>query len=125
MKIFAIAATALVAAVAYAAPAPLEDRSSNYVSITFIAAPVEFTKVFPTDGSVFKISTQYLLSLPEHHILTVERTDNDLSVNLIKSEGGATCTFYGIDGSVTTVTKAETVAVGPPQTQVSGTCRAL
>lgn len=57
MKIFAIAATALVAAVAYATPAPLEDRSSNYVQITFIAATVEFTREFPTDGSVLKIST--------------------------------------------------------------------
>lgn len=56
MKIFAIAASALVAAVAYAAPAPLEDRSSKYITITFIAAPVEFTRQFPTDSSVFEIS---------------------------------------------------------------------
>ena len=51
--------------------------------------------------------------------------DNPLSISHIKSEGGATCTFFGIDGSVTTVVGAQTVDVGPPQTQVSGSCLAL
>lgn len=56
MKIFAIAATALVAAVAYAAPAPIEDRQFQ-AQITFFAGPVQFTQSFPTDGSVVQIST--------------------------------------------------------------------
>ena len=41
------------------------------------------------------------------------------------SEGGATCGFLGIDGSQTTVVGAQTVDVGPPQTQISGSCLAL
>lgn len=48
-----------------------------------------------------------------------------LSVSHIKSEGGATCTFYGTEGSVTTVVGAQTVDVGPPQPQASGVCRAF
>lgn len=60
MKIFAIATTALLAAVAYAAPAPVEDRQFR-AQITFFAGPVEFTQSFPTDGSVVEISKQNLL----------------------------------------------------------------
>lgn len=59
MKIFAIAATALVAAVAYAAPAPIEDRQFQ-AQITFSAGPVQFTQSFPTDGSVVQISTYHV-----------------------------------------------------------------
>lgn len=63
--------------------------------------------------------------LLRHHNLTVENTDNPLSVDHIKSEGGATCTFNGIDGSVTTVVGAQTVIVAPPQRILSGACRAF
>lgn len=35
------------------------------------------------------------------------------------------CTFHGIDNSVTTVSGAELVDVGPPQTQVSGSCQSI
>lgn len=56
MKIFAIAATLLFAAVAYTAPAPIEDRAFLAV-ITFFAGPVDFVENVPTDGSVFNIST--------------------------------------------------------------------
>jgi hypothetical protein len=53
-------------------------------------------------------------------------TANPLSISTISSQGGATCTFFGIDGSQTTVVGAETdVPVGPPQTQISGVCDAL
>ena len=65
-------------------------------------------------------------SLPEQRAcLTYTIAGNPLSVSHIESQGGATCTIIGIDGSVTTVVGATTVDVGPPQTQVSGTCRAL
>lgn len=58
-------------------------------------------------------------------MLTSYRLDNPLSVSKIRSEGGATCTFFGAEGSVTTVVGANTVDVGPPQPQVSGACLAL
>jgi hypothetical protein len=51
--------------------------------------------------------------------------DNSLSISHIQSDGGATCTFYGVDGSQTTVVGAQTVDVGPPQTQVWGACEAF
>ncbi|MCJ1348153.1 hypothetical protein MMC31_006384, partial [Peltigera leucophlebia] len=47
---------------------------------------------------------------------------NNLSVNSIQCSGGATCTFHGIDGSVTIVVGTHPVVVAPPQTQVSGSC---
>lgn len=49
-------------------------------------------------------------------------TDNNLSVSKIYNTGGATCYFYGIDGSFTVVGNGATVDVGPPQTQVYGFC---
>ena len=50
---------------------------------------------------------------------------NPLSVSYIASEGGASCSFNGIDGSYTVVVGADTAVVGPPQTQISGSCLAL
>ena len=57
--------------------------------------------------------------------LTCTIIADPLSVSHISSEGGASCTLFGIDGSTTTVVGANTVDVGPPQTQVSGSCLAL
>lgn len=55
------------------------------------------------------------------HILTL--LANVLSISHIASStDGVECTFSGIDGSSTTVSGAVQVDVGPPQTQVSGTC---
>ncbi|MCJ1344947.1 hypothetical protein MMC31_003152 [Peltigera leucophlebia] len=102
MKIFALAATGLFATVAYASPASVEARNSGVVC-TFSAATVSFTQWFPTDGSVQKIN-------------------NNLSVSSIRCGGGDTCTFHGIDGSVTIVVGTTPKDVGPPQTQVSGSC---
>lgn len=51
---------------------------------------------------------------------------NPLSISHISSStNGVDCTFNGIDNSVTTVNGAESVDVGPPQTQVSGSCQNL
>jgi len=50
-------------------------------------------------------------------------TANPLSISKITSLGGATCSFRGIDGSNTFLVGAQTVDVGPPQTQVAGSCR--
>lgn len=57
MTIFTIAAAAcLFAAVAYTAPAPVEDRQFRAL-ITFIAGPVELAQSVLTDDAVFPIST--------------------------------------------------------------------
>lgn len=55
----------------------------------------------------------------------IHEPDNELSVSQITSLGGASCTFFGSEGSITTVVGAHTVNVGPPQPQVSGSCLAL
>lgn len=48
-----------------------------------------------------------------------------LSISHISSaDASVQCTFHGIDNSVTTVSGAELVDVGPPQTQISGSCSA-
>ncbi|MCJ1287986.1 hypothetical protein MMC26_007339 [Xylographa opegraphella] len=38
---------------------------------------------------------------------------NPLSISHIRSDGGASCTFFGVDDSVTFVEGAQTVDVGP------------
>ncbi|KAF6230585.1 hypothetical protein HO173_011122 [Letharia columbiana] len=89
--------------------APSSSARQFQAQLTFQGAPPAaafFTLSVPTDGSVFEIS-------------------NVLSVSHISSAGGASCTLFGIDGSTTTVVGADTVDVGPPQTQVSGSCLAL
>ncbi|KAL2837943.1 hypothetical protein BJY01DRAFT_251174 [Aspergillus pseudoustus] len=67
------------------------------------AADASFSMDFPTDGS------------------TVQITDV-LSISKISSTSHAVCHFKGIDGSFTQVVGEQTVDVGPPQTQVWGTC---
>ncbi|KAL1847171.1 hypothetical protein Plec18167_002014 [Paecilomyces lecythidis] len=95
---------AVLAAVSTAAPAEKKQFSAE---ITFIgAAGASFSQSFVADGSSIAIT-------------------NPLSISHISSDGGATCSFKGVDGSNTVVVGAETVDVGPPQTQVSGSCLAL
>ncbi|KKY21352.1 hypothetical protein UCRPC4_g03789 [Phaeomoniella chlamydospora] len=110
MKTFAILATSLTLLTSLATAAPRTGpvaknrRSVPEVGITFIAAPVSNTYYFPVDNQVFDV-------------------EDTLSVNQIATSGGATCTFWGVDGSTTTVgSGAETVDVGPPQVQKSGIC---
>ncbi|KAJ5861273.1 uncharacterized protein N7529_008583 [Penicillium soppii] len=94
----------LFIAVTTASAIPVQPRHDN-VEIVFIgAADAQFTQSFPSDGSVVSIN-------------------NPLSISHISSStGGIQCTFNGIDHSVTTVSGAETVDVGPPQTQLTGSC---
>lgn len=50
---------------------------------------------------------------------------NPLSISHIQiNQAGVSCTFNGIDNSVTSLTGPATVDVGPPQTQIEGTCHA-
>ncbi|KAL9020575.1 MAG: hypothetical protein Q9185_002161 [Variospora sp. 1 TL-2023] len=109
MKTFTIsAALALLTSLVSAAPATTQYEARQFqAQITFIgAADGVFTQSVPTDGSLFTIT-------------------NPLSVSKISSQGGATCGFSGIDGSLTVLVGAQTVDVGPPQTQISGSCRAF
>jgi len=124
MKVFALAA-ALLATVAYAAPAPLEARNTEVlITITGEAqtpvegglAEVRVTFTGAADGSF----TQYFSSNGG-----IEYIHNHLSVSKISVAGHVSCTFYGIDGSVTSVKGGTTSDVGPPQTQVNGQCYAL
>ncbi|OOF95033.1 hypothetical protein ASPCADRAFT_208646 [Aspergillus carbonarius ITEM 5010] len=81
-------------------------RGQNTAQVTFIgAADAQFTQDFPIDGSVVKITNPLSIS----HIYDATK--------------GTVCTFDGIDHSVTTVTGVGQVDVGPPQTQVQGSCR--
>ncbi|RDW83457.1 hypothetical protein BP5796_04948 [Coleophoma crateriformis] len=107
MKTFAVttAIAALLASVAIAAPA--QEARQFQAQITFYgAADAAFSMSVRTDGLPFVIT-------------------NPLSISKIESLGGATCAFDGIDGSHTVVVGAQTVDVGPPQTQISGSCLAL
>ncbi|KAE8395208.1 hypothetical protein BDV23DRAFT_168812 [Aspergillus alliaceus] len=98
---------ALVAALLAGVNGASIPRGQGPVSITFIgAADAQFTQDFPTDGTGTAIT-------------------NPLSISHIASStDGVSCVFNGIDNSVTYVSDAETVDVGPPQTQVWGTCNA-
>ena len=77
----------------------------------------------PTAKRILLVSLLHIVDDDEKSLNLI--TANPLSISYIESAGGATCTFFGIDGSQTTVVGAQTVPVGPPQTQVSGSCLAL
>lgn len=65
MKIFAIAATALLATVAYAAPALVEARNPALVEVDFIgAADAHFVQYFPADDSLQTICNYRLCAAP-------------------------------------------------------------
>ncbi|KAJ5497692.1 hypothetical protein N7453_006743 [Penicillium expansum] len=88
-----------------APPATNPDPTGDQVHVTFIgAADAQFTQSFPSNGEWVQIVNPLSIS----HIQT--------------STEGITCIFNGIDHSVTTVTGTQLVDVGPPQTQVSGSC---
>ncbi|KAL6716791.1 hypothetical protein ACLMJK_004703 [Lecanora helva] len=112
MKTFTVAALAtLMAAVTQAAPAASTPKEARvfYASLTFTGAgpnPPSYSLSEPADSSEFLI-------------------DNPLSVSHISSVGGAICTITGLDGSTTTIVGEQTVDVGPPQTQVRGSCDIL
>ena len=146
MKAFAIS-TFLFLLAAKLNAAPANNPREPEVTLTFEgAADASYTLIEPADGSIFYIGIQpapfsdstllattndalsrllrtFLLKFPRTCIrLTCTITDNPLSVSHISLDGNAACTLHGIDDSVTTVTDGETVDVGPPQTQIWGTC---
>ena len=136
------AAITLFAALAHASPTPLAARQFQAQLTFYGAADAKFFLSVPTDGSVFTISKYCAKScarlLPSiiscvvaarrsclGIVVLMQTAANPLSISYINSEGGASCSFTGIDGSHTTVVGAQTVVVGPPQTQISGSCLAL
>ncbi|RAL17640.1 uncharacterized protein BO97DRAFT_11431 [Aspergillus homomorphus CBS 101889] len=86
---------------------PPPSGGQGQVAITFQgAANVQFSQSFPLDGSSVAIT-------------------NPLSIShIVSTTSNVRCTFNGIDRSVTAITGAQTVDVGPPQTQVNGACSA-
>ncbi|KAK2614600.1 hypothetical protein N8I77_001409 [Diaporthe amygdali] len=105
MKYFqAISIFAALSGLTSAAPAA-ESRQFKAV-VTFTGAAASYTLQVPTDGSLFQ-------------------TNNDLAVDLISSQGGATCSFFGIDGASVTIVGANSATVAPPQAIESGSCRAF
>lgn len=120
------ASLALLFSAAFAAP--LEARNPKLV-LTFQGATPEasYTVEPPSDGTLFAIST---LSSPPFSTsfakfyLNVSADHPEISVSHITLFGAGQCTIDGVDGSKTTVRISQTVDVGPPQVQVSGTCNA-
>ncbi|KAL8653768.1 MAG: hypothetical protein Q9210_001904 [Variospora velana] len=130
MKTFTIsAALALLTSLVSAAPATTPHEARQFqAQITFIgAADGSFTQSVPTDGSLFTIrpSSSPASMFLQTSVANLISAANPLSVSKISSQGGATCGFSGIDGSLTVLVGAQTVDVGPPQTQISGSCRAF
>lgn len=79
----------------------------------------------PKASRVMALSSQlvsFLVLVPISQLIQNPSGD-PLSISHISSSTtGIQCTFNGIDQSMTTVTGAELVDVGPPQTQVSASC---
>lgn len=143
MKTFTITAPLLfLASLARTAPAPVpaqtEARQVLEVGATFYGAgpnPPSYTEdTIPAGGEVFPISTstayhsRWTPVLFQYHLKPPSdfATANPLSVSHITLFDSATCTFYGVDGSETTITNSgpasTTADVGPPQAQVSAVC---
>ncbi|MCJ1294558.1 hypothetical protein MMC34_006116 [Xylographa carneopallida] len=95
------------------------------------AAPLRIpSRQSPEHGFTAQITLEG--ATPEASLTQSVRTDsvpfyitNPLSISHIQSQGSASYTFFGVDDSVTAVYGAQTVDVGPPQTQLSGICWTL
>lgn len=110
-------------------PAPVVQPKpvGGQVQITFLgAANAQFTQSFPTNGATAQISmSTFGFSVTTDRLRKLTAIANPLSISHIESNtNGVSCVFNGIDHSVTTVNGAQLVDVGPPQTQVSGSCKA-
>ncbi|ODM17591.1 hypothetical protein SI65_07266 [Aspergillus cristatus] len=103
LSILSILSTLAATAIAVPVAVPGENHHSTATVMFFGAADASFTQDFKTDGTETDIH-------------------NVLSISKISVPAGVTCTFDGIDGSVTKVSNQAVVDVGPPQTQVSGAC---
>lgn len=102
--------------------APVLENRQFEAQITFSgAAGAEYSLSVPTLATLFTISksslSPYLLPMCKVVLMIVELA-NPLAVSKITSLGGASCTFFGSEGSVTTIVGARSADVGPPQPQV-------
>ncbi|KAI4192895.1 MAG: hypothetical protein LQ346_004094 [Caloplaca aetnensis] len=105
MKTFSIAtALAVLTSLAAATPTPASPPY-DFVQITFLgAADASFIQYFQTNGYGSGI----------YNVLSVSKITNP--------SNRATCYFYGVDGSQTTVSPGTTADVGPPQQLSYGYC---
>jgi len=124
MQFTIISILTTLAATAIAGPVPAENRGhpSAATAKFFGAADASFTQDFKTDGTETDIRTPIPILSVYLYRKRANETDNVLSISKISVPAGVTCTFHGIDGSVTKVSNQAVVDVGPPQTQVSGAC---
>ena len=76
---------------------------------------------------LIRTNLKFLPKSPPPKAYLPDIADNPLSISHITVSGDAEtiCTFYGVDNSVTTVFDDDTVDVGPPQTQTSGSCNVI
>lgn len=115
-----------VACATTASAIPVKPRHGQ-VEITFVgAANAQFTQSFPSDGSTVSIGRLLFIasSQVKPYDINLTSSGNPLSISHISSStAGIQCTFNGIDHSVTMVHGAQWVDVGPPQTQVTGSCQ--
>lgn len=133
----AISILSALAGLTSAAPAA-EPRQFKAV-ITFTGAAASYTLDVPTDSTLFQTSkslkrdqrlvfSHYRSSFVSLMWCSCDLTlgaDNNLAVDTITSQGGATCSFFGVDGATVTIVGAHSATVAPPQAIQSGSCLAL
>ncbi|KAL8714779.1 MAG: hypothetical protein Q9220_001292, partial [cf. Caloplaca sp. 1 TL-2023] len=132
MRTFTIsAALLLLTSLVSTAPVATQPETRQFDAfITFYGADTDayYTRIWTADGSSMVICQSLYFESPLCSFGTDGGggcADNPLSISHIGSAGGATCSFFGVDGSETRVVGAQVVDVGPPQVQVSGYCVAL
>ncbi|MCJ1272190.1 hypothetical protein MMC22_012098 [Lobaria immixta] len=135
MKAFTISsAVALLAAAAHAAPAQVAlSRAASAPALAPAQGMIMSTTITVSYGTLASEATiRFEGADPDAYFdeefpLSGKSTQiqNRLSVSHIKGASGAKCVFHGVDGSVTHTEGDRTVDVGPPQTQLSGSCKPL
>lgn len=123
------AITIISAVAGFTSAAPAAESRQFKALITFTGAAASYTLEVPTDASVFYTSKSRKLHTDSPPfcvilMLTCDQ-DNNLAVDTISSEGGASCGFTGADGAAVNIVGHNSVTVGPPQAIVSGSCLAL
>lgn len=105
--------------------APLEARTRNSRGVLHRDPTHGRDLVCNQDVPPFSVSSDSLAPpFLSGQLLICELEHPEISVSKITLLGAGQCTIDGVDSSRTTVTTGQTVDVGPPQVQVSGTCYA-
>lgn len=105
MRFFAVAASALLANTALAAPSVEKRTDSVHVQ---------------WQGAADAVADQYVavdsVSYPPNADFSVSH------IAVLDNRPSVTCVATGVDGSFTTVSGGQTIDVGPPQLQISIIC---